>query len=158
MPDDKYKNWDQSSVVAPAPLPGRPKYAMDSVDGVWYPRTPILDSSVKVDISLLSGTPLDILPGIPNVSYIVGAPVVFVVNPAAFALVGFSGALEATILGADGSPTVDAVHPLGAGFAAAPVYVKTRPGTVIGAAMYSVAPAAAVAYLWVPFTKVVLPV
>ena len=158
MADDPYKNWDTSSVVAPQPQPGRPKYAMDSVDGVWYPRTPILDSSTKVDISTLSGTPTLLLAGIPNVSYIIGAPVVLVVDPTSFALVGFSGVLKATVLGADGSPTVDAVHPLGAGFAASPVYVKTRPGTEVDAAMYSVAPAAAVAYLWVPFTKVVLPV
>ena len=156
MVQPDYTNWDASSIVAPSPPPGQPKYAIGSVDGVWYPRTPILDSAVKIDISGLSGTSVDILPAIPNVQYIIGAPSILVVDPTSFALVGFAGVLEAAILGADGSAVIDAIFPLGAGFAAPSVSIKTRPGVSVAAAMYSTPPAAGVAYLWVPFTKVVL--
>ena len=76
---------------------------------------PIYDSSAKVDISLLSSTPLQILSAIANVAYILGPPSLIVVNPTAYELVGFSGVLETTIIGASGSPVVDAVAPLGAG-------------------------------------------
>ena len=153
---DQNTAWDASSVVAPQPPAGLPKYAVGSVDGVWYPRTPIFDSSVKVDISTLSGTPIQILPAVANVAYILGPASIIVANPTAFALVGFSGVLETAILGAQGSPTVDAVMPLGAGFASVPISLKCRPGYNVLAARYSTAPAAGVAYLWVPFTQAVL--
>ncbi len=153
---DQQNAWDISSVAAPQPPAGRPKYSVDSADGVWFPRVPIYDSSAKVDISLLSSTPLQILSAIANVAYILGPPSLIVVNPTAYELVGFSGVLETTIIGASGSPVVDAVAPLGAGWAASQIHLKTRPGTNVLAAMYTTAPAAGVAYLWLPFTQAVL--
>lgn len=150
--------WDTSSVVAPSPAVGRPKYAMDSVDGVWYPRTPIMDGGVLVDISLLSGVGLAILPAMPQISYIIGPPNIVVADPVAFPGTGFAGSLIGTIFDANGNPLETNFHPLGGGFAAAPAYFKTRPGFEVQAVMWSTPPAAAVAYLWVPYTKAVAPV
>lgn len=150
--------WDKPSVVAPAPQPGRPKYAMDSVDGVWYPRTPIMDGGVLVDLSLLSGVSLAILPALPQISYILGPPSIVVADPIAFAAVGFAGSLVGTVFDANGNPQETNICPLGGGFAAAPVYFKTRAGFEVQAVMWSTPPAAAVAYLWVPYTKAVAPV
>lgn len=158
MTDKESEAWDASTVVAPGPAVGRPKYAMDSVDGVWYPRSPIMDGAVLVDISLLSGTGLPVLPALPQISYILGPPSIVVVNPLAFSAVGFSGSMVGTIFDANGNPQETNFCPLGGGFAASPSYFKTRPGFEVDAVMWSTAPAAGVAYLWVPYTKVVSPV
>lgn len=149
--------WDISSIAQPAPPANAPKYTLQSVDGVWYPRSPILDSAVLTDISALSGTPYPLLPALPNVSYILGPPNILVVNPTSFALVGFAGALVGTILTAEGVIETDLICPLGGGFAASPVCFKTRPGYGVSVVMYSSGPAASVASFWLPFSEVVAP-
>jgi hypothetical protein len=117
-----------------------------------------MDGGVLIDLSLLSGASLAILPALPQISYIVGPPNIVVVDSLAFAAVGFNGSLVATVFDADGNPQETNICPLGGGFAASPSYFKTRPGFVVSAVMWSTPPAAAVGYLWVPYTKVVSPV
>lgn len=149
--------WDLSTAVPPQPNPARPRVIYDSVDGLWLPTTPVLDHSVKVDLSAI-GAGVDLLPAIAQVSYIIGPPSVIVLDPVAFAAVGFSGYLGGVIYNANGIENLDNIIPLGAGFSASPMYVKTRPGYKVTAYLTTTAPAAGVAFLYVPFTKAVAPV
>lgn len=149
--------WDLSSVVPPAPSPSRPRYVLDSVDGLWLPAQPLLDHAVTVDISAI-GAGLSVLPAIPQVAYIIGQPSIVVLDPVAFAAVGFAGYLTGTVYTPQGIEQLTNIIPLGGGFPAPQVYAKTRPGYEVKAYLTTVAPAASVAELYIPFTKAVAPV
>lgn len=129
------------------------KYTVNSPDGVWYPRTPLMDNSVSVDLSLL---PCVVLPATAGLAYIVGPPSIYVVDPLSFSSTGFAGALTGKITTVNGSVAGAVIHPIGGGFASSPVYVKVSPGSAVSAASSSAAPAAGVAMLWVPYTTVIL--
>ena len=152
--------WDIPSTAQQVPSANRPKYAVDSPSGIWYPRMPILDQVVLLDLNTLgTNTLTDLLPSIPNTSYIVGPPSVFVINAATMALLGVNGALFGTILTVNGAQQANVFHPFGGGWTASPVYVKTQPGTKVQAINQAVAPGATgVASLWVPFSLAVAPV